>query len=71
MSQGKYDDGKACPICGQPNECAVAHGREHESCWCWTATMAPEVLDAVPEDAKGAVCVCAKCAAGPLPESRG
>ena len=71
MSEGKYDDGKACPICGKPNDCALASGRDHESCWCWTTSMAEGVLDAVPDDAKGAVCVCAKCAVGDLPGSGG
>ncbi len=37
----------------------------------WTTSMAPGVLDRVPDDAKGAVCVCAKCAAGAMPAPAG
>jgi hypothetical protein len=53
-----------CLLCGEVNECAVAAGRDPESCWCMTATMSPSALAAIPTEAKGKVCICARCAAG-------
>lgn len=41
------------------NECGLAAGKSE--CWCFEAKIAPEVLERVPEEAKGKVCVCAKC----------
>jgi len=48
-----------CPVCSGPNECGLAAGKSE--CWCFEATIAPEVLEQVPEEAKGKVCVCEKC----------
>ena len=62
-------DATKCPLCGKPNECAMAAGREPESCWCMTATMDPGALAAIPAEAQGKVCICARCASGaPTPE---
>ena len=58
------NDTTKCPLCGRPNECAVAAGQNAESCWCMTATMSPSALAAIPPDAQGKVCICARCAAG-------
>lgn len=58
-------DTTRCPLCGKPNECAVAAGREPESCWCMTATMSPEALAAIPAEAQAKVCICADCARKP------
>ncbi len=55
-----------CPLCGKPNECAVAAGRAAESCWCMTTTMSPSALAPIPVEAQGKVCICARCAAGAL-----
>lgn len=60
----RFDDTTRCPLCGEANECAVAANREPSSCWCMTATMDPASLAAIPEKARGLVCICAKCAAG-------
>jgi hypothetical protein len=57
-------DTSNCPLCGQPNECAVAAGRDPELCWCMTATMSPDALAPIPAEAQGKVCICARCAAG-------
>ena len=55
-------DATKCPLCGAPNECAVAAGRPPESCWCMTASMDPAALQAIPAEAQGKVCICARCA---------
>ncbi len=56
MSELKQD---RCPLCGGPNECGLAAGKSE--CWCVEAKIGPEVLEKVPEEAKGKVCVCEKC----------
>ena len=57
-----FQDTTRCPLCGKPNECAVAAGRDPETCWCMTATMSPSALAAIPAEAQGKVCICAECA---------
>jgi hypothetical protein len=39
-----------CPICGGPNECGGAAGKD--PCWCSTVAMSREALAAVPADAR-------------------
>jgi hypothetical protein len=56
MSELRKDQ---CPLCGGPNECGLAAG--NNECWCFEVKIAPEVLERVPEEAKGKVCVCQKC----------
>ena len=59
-----FSDTTRCPLCGSGNECAMAAGKPPETCWCMTATIAPEVLVRIPAEAQGKVCVCARCASG-------
>jgi len=58
----------ACPLCGQPNRCAMelerATGEKQPPCWCTRAEFRPELLARVPEAARGRACICARCAAG-------
>ncbi len=58
------EDASKCPLCGEQNQCAVAAGQAHESCWCMTATMDPKALGAIPPQAQGKVCICPRCARG-------
>ncbi len=51
-----------CPLCGEPNGCALAAGRPAESCWCMTADIDPARLAALPEEIRGKYCICAGCA---------
>ncbi len=60
-------DETKCPLCGAANECAVASGKPPDSCWCMTATMDPNALTAIPAEAEGRICICARCAAGEQP----
>ena len=48
---------RICPICGQDNNCQ--HGQER--CWCTTVKVTKQILDLVPEDKKGIVCICKSC----------
>jgi len=43
-------------------EVAKASGTQPERCWCFDAVFADEVMDQVPDEAKGKACICAKCA---------
>jgi len=58
-------DPTRCPICLEPNVCAMetakATGTKPQRCWCMDAVITPEVMDLVPDQAKGKACVCAKC----------
>ena len=59
-------DPTRCPLCGQPNACAMeverATGQPQPPCWCTQATFAPALLARVPEDARRRACICAACA---------
>jgi len=48
-----------CPLCGGDNTCAVAAG-EH-GCWCFSESIAAEVLERVPPYARDVACVCRRC----------
>jgi hypothetical protein len=63
-----FDDTSKCPLCGEQNQCAIAAGKRHESCWCMSATMDPKALAAIPVEAHGKVCICPRCARGAAPE---
>ncbi len=56
-----------CPICGQPNLCAMeaerATGITQPPCWCTKVTFNQNVLDHIPEAARNTACVCAACVA--------
>jgi hypothetical protein len=43
-------------------EVAKGTGKLIEPCWCVDAVFTPELLEALPERAKGKACVCSKCA---------
>lgn len=62
--QSDSSNATKCPLCGEANECAVAAGRDPESCWCMTATISPTAIAAIPAEAQGKVCICPRCASG-------
>ena len=55
-----------CPLCGQPNQCAMevqlATGIQQPPCWCTQVQFPKDLLARVPEQALGKACVCAACA---------
>ena len=59
-------DPTRCPICGEPNVCAMemakVTGSKPERCWCMDAVFTPSVMEQLPDAAKGKACICAKCA---------
>jgi hypothetical protein len=60
-------DPARCPVCGQPNRCALEIERETGvaagACWCTQVDFASELLARVPSAARGRACICAACAA--------
>lgn len=64
-------DPSRCPVCGQPNRCAMELAREtgekQPPCWCVTAVFTPELMARVPAAAQGQACICAACVAASPP----
>jgi hypothetical protein len=54
-------DTTRCPLCGESNQCGMAAGATE--CWCFGAKISADVLERVPDAARGVACVCASCAA--------
>ncbi|MGY8903592.1 MAG: cysteine-rich CWC family protein [Burkholderiales bacterium] len=56
-----------CPLCAQPNACAVAaSGRFNVECWCTQAAFSADLLAQVPPQLRDKACICASCAAAPI-----
>ncbi|MGD1066040.1 MAG: cysteine-rich CWC family protein [Vulcanimicrobiaceae bacterium] len=49
-----------CPLCDGDNACGAAAGEP--TCWCFTERIPPDVLERIPPEARGRVCVCRACA---------
>lgn len=61
-------DPARCPLCGQPNACAIAAGATRcEDCWCGAVRIAPATLAAIPPADQGRACLCRACATAPEP----
>lgn len=67
MNAPARPDPSHCPLCGQPNRCALEIEREtgvtQGPCWCLSAAFGPDLLARVPAEARGRACICAACAA--------
>ena len=63
-------DPARCPVCGQPNRCAMGIAAEtggaQPPCWCMGASFPPALRSAVPAPARGLACICAGCSARAL-----
>lgn len=59
-------DPARCPLCGQPNHCAMevegATGQPQPPCWCTGVEFARELLAQVPPAARRQACICRACA---------
>jgi len=61
-----------CPLCGAPNECAVARcGRFDTACWCSGVRVDPRSLALVPEALRRRACLCPRCAQTPPDHAEG
>ena len=60
------DDPSRCPLCRQPNTCAMeaqrATGIAQLPCWCTQVDFGADLLARVPAEARGRACICAACA---------
>ncbi|MEZ2874394.1 cysteine-rich CWC family protein [Pseudomonas lundensis] len=53
-----------CPACGASNECAMLASDDvpTSACWCFSVTLDPSVIDALPAELRNAACLCPRCA---------
>ena len=65
MTQALVDPCR-CPLCGQPNRCAMAQAdpaaAEKTACWCAHLSFSAELLARVPAQAQRKACICQQCA---------
>jgi hypothetical protein len=68
VASSRQPDPARCPLCGQPNGCAMeaarATGLAQPPCWCTRVDFASGVLDGLPPEARGKACICQACASG-------
>ena len=54
-----------CPLCHEPNACAMevakATDQPVQRCWCVDAVFTPDLMERIPNNAKGMSCVCLQC----------
>lgn len=54
-----------CPLCGQPNQCAMEierrTGIQQAACWCAAEKIPQALLDRIDAADVGLACVCATC----------
>jgi Cysteine-rich CWC len=71
MSAPASLDSFHCPLCGQPNRCAMemdrASGHLQPPCWCTQLTFGPALLERVAPQARGLACICRACATDEAP----
>ena len=61
-------EAERCPRCGQANRCAQAgHEQAVSDCWCFHMPVDARVLDELPAELRGKVCLCPACAAATDP----
>ena len=61
LNDATAPDPTGCPLCGGPNNCAMAAGGAGP-CWCATATIPSETLARIPDEARNRACICPRCA---------
>jgi hypothetical protein len=58
-------DATRCPLCGEPNRCALAAprapGSEPPPCWCRAERFPAELLERVPAPQRRRACICRSC----------
>jgi len=61
ISQRKLLNTAICPLCGKPNQCAMAADPNATVCWCEGVVFPEELLAQIPENAVRKTCVCKNC----------
>ncbi len=56
-------DPALCPLCGQPNACALADGSGsgQAECWCATQRFEAKLLAQLAPVSVGRACICRRC----------
>jgi hypothetical protein len=54
-------DTTKCPLCGGPNQCALAADPTATECWCDDKKFPRELLEKIPAKAVRRACICPKC----------
>jgi hypothetical protein len=56
-------DPTLCPLCAQPNACALASapGAAPPECWCASRRFDRSLLARLPADGAGRACICSRC----------
>ena len=54
-------DTTICPLCGEPNQCAMMANPKATECWCESVIFPEELLAKVPKDAARKACICQAC----------
>jgi hypothetical protein len=52
-----------CPLCGEPNQCAMAADPDAAECWCESEKFPHDLLARVPDNAARRACICQRCLA--------
>lgn len=56
-------DPSLCPVCGASNRCTLADPRTAtQPCWCFSQSIDPAVLEALPAEVRDQACLCPRCA---------
>ncbi|MCF5706358.1 helicase [Pseudomonas syringae] len=56
-------DPNLCPVCGFSNQCSLADPRTlDQPCWCFSESIDPAVLKALPDEVRNKACLCPRCA---------
>ncbi|WP_460418282.1 cysteine-rich CWC family protein [Pseudomonas sp. microsymbiont 2] len=56
-------DPRRCPACGTLNQCGLADpGSATHGCWCFSVSIDPAVLEALPAELRDKACLCPRCA---------
>ncbi|WP_122314476.1 cysteine-rich CWC family protein [Pseudomonas cichorii] len=52
-----------CPVCGFSNHCTLADPRTvDQACWCFSQSIDPALLEALPAEIRNKACLCPRCA---------
>jgi hypothetical protein len=57
----RTSDTAKCPLCGEPNQCALVADPDASECWCESVILPEELLAKIPENTFRKTCVCQKC----------
>ncbi|WP_308196646.1 cysteine-rich CWC family protein [Shewanella insulae] len=55
-----HPNASLCPLCQQPNDCALAARREGDTCWCHHQEFVPKAK--IPQAIAPDSCICQACA---------